>query len=137
MQVNQQAFARTIRADGKLTINREDYYVSRSLAGKPGHVLGKRLREVLRHLAAWGTHQVGSDQGFAWPGDAFRGVCGADEAGSVLGIQTVSTHPSQADPRSPVGLSLQPAQHEGIRHPHHKFPARGGISLYLRLIKWR
>jgi hypothetical protein len=34
MQVHQQAFARTIRADGKLTINRQDYYVSRSLAGQ-------------------------------------------------------------------------------------------------------
>jgi integrase-like protein len=34
MQINQQAFARTIRANGKLTINREDYYVSRSLAGQ-------------------------------------------------------------------------------------------------------
>ncbi len=34
VQVNQQAFARTIRADGKLTINRQDYYVSRSLAGQ-------------------------------------------------------------------------------------------------------
>jgi hypothetical protein len=33
-QVHQQAFARTIRTDGKLTINREDYYVSRSLAGQ-------------------------------------------------------------------------------------------------------
>jgi Integrase core domain len=34
VQINQQAFARTIRTDGKLTINREDYYVSRSLAGQ-------------------------------------------------------------------------------------------------------
>ncbi len=34
VQINQQAFARTIRADGKLTINHEDYYVSRSLAGQ-------------------------------------------------------------------------------------------------------
>jgi len=34
MQIHQQAFARTIRANGKLTINREDYYVSRSLAGQ-------------------------------------------------------------------------------------------------------
>ncbi len=34
MQVNERAFARTIRVDGKLTINREDYYVSRQLAGQ-------------------------------------------------------------------------------------------------------
>jgi len=34
VQVNQQAFARTIRTDGKLMINREDYYVSRRLAGQ-------------------------------------------------------------------------------------------------------
>jgi hypothetical protein len=34
VQFNGQAFARTIRADGKLTINREDYYVSRRLAGQ-------------------------------------------------------------------------------------------------------
>jgi hypothetical protein len=33
-QVNKRAFARTIRAKGDLTINREDYYVSRSLAGQ-------------------------------------------------------------------------------------------------------
>ncbi len=47
MQINQQAFARTIRANGKLTINCEDYYVSRSLAGKPGHVLGERRSEAV------------------------------------------------------------------------------------------
>jgi hypothetical protein len=34
VHLNQQAFARTIRSDGKLTINRQDYYVSRSLAGQ-------------------------------------------------------------------------------------------------------
>ncbi len=34
VQVNQQAFARTIRASGHLSINRQDYYVSRSLAGQ-------------------------------------------------------------------------------------------------------
>ena len=34
LQVDKQAFARTIRSDGKLTINREDYYVSRRLAGQ-------------------------------------------------------------------------------------------------------
>jgi hypothetical protein len=47
VQINKQAIARTIRARGDLMINREAYYVSRSLAGKPGHVLGQRLREVL------------------------------------------------------------------------------------------
>jgi hypothetical protein len=34
IQVKKRAFARTIRARGDLTINREDYYVSRSLAGQ-------------------------------------------------------------------------------------------------------
>ncbi len=34
MQLNRQTFARTIRANGKLTINREEYYVGRSLAGQ-------------------------------------------------------------------------------------------------------
>jgi transposase InsO family protein len=34
VQINQQAFARRIRANGTLTINREDYYVSRGLAGQ-------------------------------------------------------------------------------------------------------
>ncbi len=34
MQINKQAFARTIRARGDLMINREVYYVSRSLAGQ-------------------------------------------------------------------------------------------------------
>src|SRR5438128_2616410 len=36
LQVNKQAFARTIQAGGDLTTNRQDYYVSRKLAGKPG-----------------------------------------------------------------------------------------------------
>ena len=62
MQINQQAFARTIRANGKLTVNREDYYVSRSLAGKPGHVLGERRSEAICHLAAGRMHQVDPDQ---------------------------------------------------------------------------
>jgi hypothetical protein len=47
VQINKQAFARTIRADGKLTINRADYDVSRSLAGKPGHLLGERRPEAV------------------------------------------------------------------------------------------
>ncbi len=34
VQVNKQAFARTIRSGGDLTINRQDYYVSRRLAGQ-------------------------------------------------------------------------------------------------------
>jgi hypothetical protein len=34
VQVNKRAFARTIRTSGNLTINHEDYYVSRSLAGQ-------------------------------------------------------------------------------------------------------
>jgi hypothetical protein len=47
IQINRQAFARTIRANGKLTINREDSSVSRSLAGKPGHMLGERRPEAV------------------------------------------------------------------------------------------
>lgn|SRR5512135_1525897 len=34
LQMHKQAFARTIRAHGHLTINREDYYISRTLAGQ-------------------------------------------------------------------------------------------------------
>jgi hypothetical protein len=34
LQMNKRAFARTIRADGKLTINHHDYYVGRNLAGQ-------------------------------------------------------------------------------------------------------
>jgi hypothetical protein len=34
VHLHKHAFARTIRADGKLTINRLDYYVSRNLAGQ-------------------------------------------------------------------------------------------------------
>ena len=34
MQVNKQTFARTIRAGGDLTINRQDYYLGRRLAGQ-------------------------------------------------------------------------------------------------------
>src|SRR6266446_870715 len=107
LQVNKQAFARTIQAGGDLTINRQDYYVSRKLAGKPGDVLGQRSREAIRDLAARGAHQVGPDQRLAWKDDVLPGVCGADEGGSTLGISAVSTHPSKADSRSPVGLSSQ------------------------------
>jgi len=42
VQVNKRAFARTIRARGDLTINCQGSYVSRTLAGKPGHLLGER-----------------------------------------------------------------------------------------------
>ncbi len=42
VQMQKRAFARTIRAGGDLTINHQDYYVSRKLAGKPGHLLGER-----------------------------------------------------------------------------------------------
>ena len=107
VQINQQAFARTIRANGRLTINREDSYVSRSLAGKPGHLLGERRREVLRHLAARRTYQVGSNQGLVWKDDAFPGLCGADEARGALRISAGSVHPSQAHPGPTVGPSLQ------------------------------
>jgi hypothetical protein len=47
VQVDKRAFARTLRANGTLTINRDDYYVSRHLAGKPGHLLGQCRPEVL------------------------------------------------------------------------------------------
>jgi hypothetical protein len=47
VQVNKQAFARTIRAGGDVTINRQDYYVSRRLAGKPGHLLAERHPEAV------------------------------------------------------------------------------------------
>jgi hypothetical protein len=39
VSMDKQAFARMVRADGRLTINRHDYYVSRKLAGKPGYLL--------------------------------------------------------------------------------------------------
>jgi hypothetical protein len=42
VQVKKQAFARTIRARSDLTINCQGYYVSRTLAGKTGHLLGER-----------------------------------------------------------------------------------------------
>src|SRR6266567_3973190 len=72
-QVHQQAFARTIRVNGNLSINRQDYYVS-------------------RHLAAGKAHQVGPDQGLARPVDALPRVCGVDEAGSTFRISALSAH---------------------------------------------
>ena len=50
-QIHKHAFARTIHAGGDLTINHQDYYVSRTLAGKPGHRSRERSREALRDLA--------------------------------------------------------------------------------------
>jgi hypothetical protein len=52
VQVHKRAFARTKRAKGDLPINCQDYYGSRTLAGKPGQLLGERRPEALRDLAA-------------------------------------------------------------------------------------
>jgi transposase InsO family protein len=91
--MDKQAFARTIRADGKLTINRENYYMSRQLAGKPGHLLFQRGREVLRHLAARRVYQVDAHQRPAWEDHVLPGLCGAHERGGAIGIPAVSAHP--------------------------------------------
>ncbi len=101
-----------------------------------GHLLFERRREVLRHLEARRIHQVDPDQRLARPNLALRGLCGADEARGALGIPAVSAHPPQADPGSSVGLSLQPAQRDGIRHLHDECPARGDISLCLERGLW-
>jgi hypothetical protein len=46
MQIEKRAFARTVRSTGHLSINRQDYYVGRSLAGKPGYLLFQRRPEA-------------------------------------------------------------------------------------------
>ena len=59
---------------------------------------------------------------------ALPGSCGVDKARSALRISAVSAHPSQADSRSPVGLSLPSVQPQGITHPHHWQTVRDGAS---------
>ena len=80
-------------------------------------MLGERNGEALRHLAAWWAHQVGPDQRVVWSDHTLRGVCGADEAGSALGISAVSAHPSQAYPGSAVGLNRKPGVRTRGSHP--------------------
>ena len=41
-RVNRQALARTVQADGGITINHQEYYLNRALAGKPRHLPGER-----------------------------------------------------------------------------------------------
>jgi hypothetical protein len=67
----------------------------------------------------------------AWSDDAFSGLCDADEERGALGIPALSAHPSQADSRSPVGLTLQLRQDKRITNSHHEFPACGEGSLCL------
>jgi hypothetical protein len=67
----------------------------------------------------------------AWSDDAFSGLCDADEGRGALGIPALSAHPSQADSRSPVGLTLQLRQDKRITNSHHEFPACGEGSLCL------
>ena len=50
VQVNKRVFARTIRARGDLTINCQDYYVSRSLAGL--RVIC-RINAAEKHFEIW------------------------------------------------------------------------------------
>ena len=137
VQIDKHAFARTMRAGGDLSINHQDYYVSRGLAGQRVTCSFNAAGKCFDIWQPGGRIKSVPIKGEASPGDAFRGVCGADEAGSALGIPTVSTHPSQVDPGPPVGLSLQPAQQEEVRHPHQEFPARDALSLCLRLVKRR
>jgi hypothetical protein len=137
VQVDKRAFARIIRASGTLTINREDYYVSRSLAGQR---VTCWVNAAARQFAIWqkgGAHQIDPDQRPLWPDHALRGLCGPDEAGGALRISAVPAHPSPSQPRSPVGLNLKPAPREGMRHQYHEFPARGGASLCLPLASKR
>jgi hypothetical protein len=70
-------------------------------------------------------------QGVAWEDHAFPGLCDADEAGGAFGISALSAHPSQADSRSPVGLTLRLRQDKRITDSHHEFPACGEGSLCL------
>jgi Integrase core domain len=80
VQVNKQAFARTIRAGGDVTINRQDYYVSRRLAGQRVTCWVNAAQKQFDIWQPGGPHQVDPDQRLVWPGDALRGVRGADKA---------------------------------------------------------
>jgi Integrase core domain len=97
-RVHQQAFARTIRVNGNLSINRQDYYVSRSLMGQ---------RVTCSFNAAEKCFDIGQPERhiksvprkrLARPVDALPGVCGVDEAGSTFRISALSAHPSEAHP---------------------------------------
>ena len=78
MRINQHAFARTIRADGKLTINHEDDSVSRSLAGQRVTCWVNIAEKCFDIWQPGGHIKSVPIKGEASPGDAFRGVCGAD-----------------------------------------------------------
>jgi hypothetical protein len=131
MQIDQQALARTIRANGKVTINREDYYVSRSLAGRR---VTCWVNAAQKQFDIWQPGRCIKSipiKGEASADDALRGGCSADEARGALGIPAVSAHPSQAHPGPAVGLSLPSVQREESTHLPHKCSFREAASLCL------
>src|SRR5215469_7728075 len=69
------------------------------------------------------------------PDDVLRGLCDADEGRGALRVSALSAQPSQADSRSPVGLTLRLRLDKGIIDSHHAFPARGEGSLCLRQVR--
>jgi hypothetical protein len=65
VQVDKRAFVRTIRAGGDLTINHQDYYVSRSLAGQRVNCW---VNAAEKHFDIWqpaGRKKRDPDQGLA------------------------------------------------------------------------
>jgi hypothetical protein len=110
IQVDKQAFARTIRANGTLTINRQDYYMSRSLAGQRVTCwvnAAERRFEIWQPAGYSKSIPIKGRQGKIMP---FQEYVALMRARGALGIPALSAYPSQAHPGSSVGVSLPPVE---------------------------
>jgi hypothetical protein len=103
-RVHQQAFARSVQADGGVTINHEKYYLGRELAGQRVTCLvnaREQQFDVWHHVARVKQLPI---KGALWQASAIRGVCLAHEARSALRISALSAGAPDTPPRPPVGL---------------------------------
>jgi len=123
-RVHQQTFARTVQADGAVSIDRREYYVGRALAGQR---VGCRVQAASQHFDVWsGASRIkqlpikGLHGGPALPTER---VCHADEAGSAFGVSALFADPCQLEARPPVGLS---AGEEAL--PQNTLPRHEGFS---------
>jgi hypothetical protein len=135
VRVHKRAFARTIRTRGDLTINCQDYYVSRTLAGQR---VTCWVNAAEKHFEIWQPGKLIKSipiKGWYEKTMLFGEYVELMRARGALRISTVCAHPSSAESRAPVGLNLKSAQRTQLAHAHHEFPARGGISRCLQLVK--
>jgi Integrase core domain len=106
-RVNKQAFARTVQAGGGVTINHEDYYVSRALAGQRVTCFVNAAEQQVDIWQPGVRIKSVPIKGLYGRTVPFRRICRLDEAGGALRISAVSAHASQAHPRSSVGLTCK------------------------------